>query len=321
MDSSSNSKPQAKPRISLTKAQLEAPAALDLLAMLQTITSDGKVLESEIHSLREWLHNQRGSEIPAIQHLIGVVEMVLQDGRITDQEREWLQKSIETVLPREQREIAILRRRERTADEKKEKAEEKRKSTPIADFDFMVAGVFYEGRQSVVSRFVKVGDIVFLLRDLKNKYSRNAVEIRLSNGLQIGYVPEKDAVWIAPILDKDGCHSATIKKILDGRRGPIPVVWGELYPTDCSLPDVVSQSAAFEKCKRSEPTAQTLKPSEAKPLVQAMIQSNLAAPIAAKKANSASDGRKKSCTLLALPIMIVIMIAIYLFFVIGWCSR
>jgi hypothetical protein len=264
MDSSTTPKPKSKPRIALTKSQLEDPAALDLLAMLQSVTSDGKVLEEEVNSLKEWLESQRTSPLPAIQHLIGVVKEILADGRITDLEREYLQKAIETVLPRGQREVAVLRRRERVADEKQEKAEFKRKNAPLADFDFMVAGVSFEGRQKIISdNKVAEGDTVFLLREPQNLYSRNAIQIRIKNGPQIGFVPEKVAVIFAPLLDEGARHSATIKKILQGRQGPIPVVWGELYPKDCTLADGVSQNDIPEHCKQIRAASKATLPTTA----------------------------------------------------------
>ena len=79
MDSSPVPKPQTKTRTSLTKCQLEGLVALDLLALLQTVTSDGKLLDAEIHSLKEWLEDHRVSPLPAIQHLISKVEDVLHE--------------------------------------------------------------------------------------------------------------------------------------------------------------------------------------------------------------------------------------------------
>ncbi len=247
MDETAHQKPKPKPRVSLTKSQLEDPAAIELLALLQSVTADGKLIDDEVRSLKEWLDSQRESSLPAIKHLIGVVEEVLADGRITEQELEYLQKAIETVLPREHREVAVLRRRERVADEKKQKAEAIQKSRPIADFDFMVAGVFFEGRQQIIPGNVTAGDTVYLSREPQNQYSRNATAIRIQKGHKIGYVPETEAVTLAPILDQGARQSAAVKKILNGRRGLIPVVWGELYPADSPLADATTQADILER--------------------------------------------------------------------------
>jgi hypothetical protein len=78
---------------------------------------------------------------------------------------------------------------------------------------------------------------VFLVREPDNKHSRNAIALRLKDGLDIGYVPEADAVYLAPLLDKGSLQFASVKKVLTGGRAPIPVVWGELYNPDAPLPD------------------------------------------------------------------------------------
>jgi hypothetical protein len=237
------------PRKSLTKKQLEDPVALDLLALLQTVTSDGKLLEPEVLQLKQWLDDQKASSIPAIVHLRESVEAVLADGRVTDEERAWLQKAVETVLPREQRELAALRRREAVADkrretaaEKERQAEIKRRSQPVAGFDFMVAGVHYEDRASIIKRFVKQGDTVFLAREPANQYSPNATVVRLQNGYEIGFVPETDAVYLASLLDKGALQSAEVKKVLHGSTVPIPVIWGELYEPAAPVPEAVKAS-------------------------------------------------------------------------------
>jgi hypothetical protein len=53
------------PRKSLTKSQLETAEAVELLALLQTVTEDGRVLEDEIAALRQWLDDNASSELPA----------------------------------------------------------------------------------------------------------------------------------------------------------------------------------------------------------------------------------------------------------------
>jgi len=207
-----------------------------------------------------------------VQHLFFAVENVLEDGRITDLERDYLQKAVESVLPREQREVAVLRRRERAAEDKKLKAEEKakqieneRKSRPIAGFDFMVAGVMHEGRATIVRLFANTGNPVYLVRDPQNIYSRNAIEVRLANNEQIGYVPETEAVRLAPILDQGGKQTATIKKIIEGRRALIPVILGEVYSDDSPLPDILTQEQICARLRnRNSPISTGSAPSPEK---------------------------------------------------------
>lgn len=238
-----------KQRVSLTKKQLEEdPSAVELLELLQTVTSDGRVLEADIQEIQKWLTDHRGSSLPAIQHLIRSVDTVLEDGRVTEEEFAWLHKCIETILPKEERDIAALRRREAVASDREQAKAEKEHAlaqkaarAPIARFDFMVAGVTASGCRNIVLQYVKPEDKIFLARDLANQYSQNAIAIRLSNGWQIGYVPEYDASRLAPLLDQGALQLATVKKVLVNRAA-IPVVWGELYQPDAPIPEAVSLS-------------------------------------------------------------------------------
>jgi hypothetical protein len=237
------------PRSSLTRAQLLEPEALDLLALLQTITSDGRLLNPEIRAIDDWLADHSASTLPAVAYLRTAVKAVLEDCRVTAEERAWLQTAIETVLPREERQIAVLRRRDaaadagqRTATQRALQAELARLCRPIASFDFMVAGVLYDGRSLIIESHVREGDGVFLVRQPNNQHSPNATLIRLRNGLDIGYTPEADAQYLAPLLDKGAIQAAQVKKILTGSRGPIPVVWGELYRSESAAPEVTAAS-------------------------------------------------------------------------------
>ncbi len=62
-----------------------------------------------------------------------------------------------------------------------------------------VAGVTYEGRQSVIA-FCHAGDDVTLRREPENRYDRNAIAVDSKFG-QIGYVPKALAAHLAPKLD------------------------------------------------------------------------------------------------------------------------
>jgi hypothetical protein len=117
----------------------------------------------------------------------------------------------------------------------------------------MVAGVHYEGRAETVRAHCCDGDAVWLVRELRNRFSRNATLIRLENGLTIGYVPESEAVRLAPILDQGSRQAASIKKILTGGRAPIPVIWGRLYAPDAPVGEPAqSVEAAPEKAPQAK---------------------------------------------------------------------
>lgn len=239
-----------KPRLSLTRDQIQAGVGAELLALCQSMTEDGTLSKSEIIALRDWLAANRSSDLPSIDFLATTLERIIADGKVTKDERKELYKAIEKVLPPEARVDAVEQRKAVEAEEKaqvraereaqkQEERAEKDRNRPLASANFMVAGVHYEGRPAVISDYVSGDDRVFLARDPSNRYSRRAIEIRLKNGLQIGFVPEERACSLASLLD-DGCpHTAYITKVLWGGRVPIPVVQAYVYRPEASVADLV----------------------------------------------------------------------------------
>lgn len=241
--------PPRKPRVSLSKAQLQAGVGAELLALCQAVTADGVLTQEEIRELRDWLHANRDHELPAIEFLVATLERILADGKVTCEERKELYSAIEKILPPEARKLAVANRKEveeatraserqELAEKKEKEREERARRRPVYSMNFMVAGVPYEGRDAVVRRFVVEGDTVYLIRDWNNRFSRNAIEVRLANGMQIGFVPEDYAPEVAPLLDAGHPHKAEVKTIL-GYRHSIPVVNAALYPACTDEPGVV----------------------------------------------------------------------------------
>lgn len=246
-----------KPRRSLTKTQLQTPAGVELLSLCESITSDGRVTEAEVEELRGWLGRNRDSGLPSEDFLTATVERILADVRITPEELEELHKALETVLPADMRREAQEKRREVAAEEgrlareqaaaaEEQPADEKERTRPLASYDFMVAGVQYDGRDEIIRDFMDSDDpnaIVYLARDSANEHSDNAVEVRLSDGQCIGYVPERDrmAREIAEYLDTGHKHLAFIKKILTGGRSPIPVVVAHILRPEVEVEGAVTQ--------------------------------------------------------------------------------
>ena len=236
-----------KPRLSLTRTQLEDPVALDLLQLLHSIVADGRVSEAEIGALSEWLRQHAGSQLPAVAYLAEVTRGVLADGKITPEERTWIQRAIETVLPAEVRQEAIARRREAAAEVRAQKAaaredaqkakvaerEQARLARPIRQFDVMVAGAYYGNRQAAI-RLLREGTRITLAREPDSPYSKNAVVLLTPEGRRIGYLPEFEASSCAPLIDAGSRHEAEVKKILVGKQGFIPVVWGYLFAAESS---------------------------------------------------------------------------------------
>lgn len=233
----------------MTKAQLQSAAAVELLALCQTATEDGRLSKDEIIALRDWLRAHRESDLPAIAFLTETVERIVADALVTKEERHDLYEAIKKVLPPEARKEARKARTDLEAARREHaritkslqrlaEREEQERNWPLESFDFMVAGVYYEGREGVIRRHLSDGDQVYLVRDRQNPYSRNAVEVRLANRMQIGFVPEDDAVDLAPLLDQGCQHNAYCKKILTGGRVPVPVVVARIYRADMPMDTV-----------------------------------------------------------------------------------
>jgi len=240
--------PDRTRRTSITRMQRQTAAGAELISLCQTITEDGHLADQEIAALRQWLDQNRGSDLPAVAFLSETVERILADGKVTTEEQQELYRAIETVLPPDIR-VSVRGTRvagERAAKEsarleKQAQQEERARNSPVGSWDFMVAGVRHEGRPEIIQRFARPGRIAYLVRDRGNPYSRSAVEVRLPNGMQVGYVPEEHAREMAPLLDSGHKHGAHIKKILVGGRSPIPIVVASLYSAEADRPEAVSE--------------------------------------------------------------------------------
>ncbi|MCC7174091.1 MAG: hypothetical protein IT159_02760 [Bryobacterales bacterium] len=221
--------------------------------LLETVTADGTISESEVNELRAWLDQNCDADLPAIEMLRTMLGQILADGKVTPEERKALHKAVERVLPPELREKARGQRvasellekahaREEKAAKRAQDLEKRERNRPIYSANFMVAGVTYEGRARIVDSYLKPGEAVFLARDPGNQFDPNAIEIRLPQGYVIGYVPREYASEMAPLLD-GGCKQlAYCTKILAGQRAPIPVVQSGLYQLGSSVPGKTDDS-------------------------------------------------------------------------------
>ena len=225
---------------------------MDLLDLCQTVTEDGSISGEEVGILKKWLDENRPADLPAITLLINTIEQILEDGKITPDERKVLHKAIETVLPIEIRADVISKRRasekvERELEKEKREAEkesireERERNSPIDQYDFMVAGVRYGNRENVIQAYVSQGDDVLFMRERDNEHSRNAILIRLPNGMDIGYVPEECAMDMAPLLDRGQKYRAFVKKILSGGQHLIPVIIANFYRPDANAEGIKTE--------------------------------------------------------------------------------
>jgi hypothetical protein len=78
-------------------------------------------------------------------------------------------------------------------------------------FDSYVAGTSHLADKSVLDE-VKVEDKLTLLRE-DNKFDSNAIIIYAPSGKKVGYVPEKDNIVFARLMDAGKHLSAVITKI------------------------------------------------------------------------------------------------------------
>jgi hypothetical protein len=83
-----------------------------------------------------------------------------------------------------------------------------------------IAGVTYEGRQTVVSKLLRK-EIVMLVREPKNEYDANAIAVTNTLGEQLGYIPREMAARLATPIDKGARISAHVVSVggYNGRVG------------------------------------------------------------------------------------------------------
>jgi len=103
-------------RISLTSSQMQLPSVMELLNLLTDITKDGLVNDAGANRLLVWLDGNPNSEMPAIGYLSSIARLVLAEGDLNPKNHPEflivleLQKAIERVLPKKNRDLVIEKR-------------------------------------------------------------------------------------------------------------------------------------------------------------------------------------------------------------------
>ena len=93
--------------VTLTKKGLETSEGQALLELLERTMSDGRLADQEVRHLEAWLEaNVSNTSLPGIHFLREEVAGVLNDGVVSDGERNLLHKAILRVLPITERERA-----------------------------------------------------------------------------------------------------------------------------------------------------------------------------------------------------------------------
>jgi hypothetical protein len=214
---------------SLSRAQLGTALGAELLSLCQSVTADGRLAPEELEGLQQWLHDADAADMPAVKYLRTSIERVLADGRITPEEYREVYRAVEAVLPFEARKQALAARQgvetAAAAGGRVEHAARQR-GIPVADtamatVTFMVAGVRQEGRPEIIERHARPNDVIVLARQRESGVN---ISVKLSNGSEIGFVPEVDARQLAPLLDGGSRYEARITEVLATGRSPIPVV-------------------------------------------------------------------------------------------------
>ena len=95
-------------------------------------------------------------------------------------------------------------------------------------FDSHVAGTTYLEDKTVLDE-IKVNDKLSLLRE-ENKFDSNAIIIRTVNDKKLGYVPEKDNVIFARLMDAGKVLAAKIKTI--EKKGSFTMIGIGIYLVD-----------------------------------------------------------------------------------------
>jgi len=225
-------------RVALSKADLESSAGLELLSMCQSITADGSLENQEIAELAKWVERNKDSTVPAVGFLRPIVQEIVRDRKVTPEERAELYKVIEKILPPELRTIAQMRKKEAASRAKAAERAAREANAPIEEFDCAVAGTLYEGRLGVIRKHVRPAMDLLIFREPSNPFSRNACQLHAGRGAMIGFVPEVDAEELAELLDSGCKYRARVKKVIDGSKGPLPVVTIDVFPSSCTLADV-----------------------------------------------------------------------------------
>jgi len=228
---------------------------MELLSMCQSVTADGSLDNREIAELAKWVERNQHSDLAAIGFLRPIVQEIIRDRKVTPEERTELYKVIERILPPELRSIAQMRRREAATRAKAAERSAREANKAIEKFDFMVAGTLYEGRLETIRACVRPGMDVQIFREPSNPFSPNACQIHAGRGAMVGFVPEADATELAALLDVGCKYRALVKKVIDGSKGPLPVVTIDVFPNACTLKEVgeaeVIRSQASAKARTS----------------------------------------------------------------------
>jgi hypothetical protein len=109
-------------RVALTKTQAAEGLGLELVKLASGWLEDGKLSESELEALKDWLKRCPTESIPAVRFLREEVQHYFADGRLEDWKLDRLFSSLARVIPPAERAGANeARKKSRKAQEKAER--------------------------------------------------------------------------------------------------------------------------------------------------------------------------------------------------------
>ena len=165
-------------RVSLSKSQLEEGIGAELFSLCQASRPTGGSRRLRLSLLAIGLTLTKTPQLPGVALLTDMLKRIIADGKVTRDEQRDLMEAIEKVLPPDARKGAkaarkLVEKQRKDAEKAAAKASKERereqeleryhRREPEDDFDFMVAGVHADGRHSIISRYLSVGDRVRLI--------------------------------------------------------------------------------------------------------------------------------------------------------------
>lgn len=229
--------PRTERRTSVTKLQRETAAAVELLALCQSITADGKLDEREVDELRTWLTTHRKTKLPACSFLLSTAERILRDGQVTAEERDELYRAIETAMPVDVRATMKAARasRDPSVDEEVRRARaERKRDEPLGYTEFFAKGVEDPKCVLVNTSQTSEGDRVFLRLEGKATDGTGIWAVCLENGEKVGNVPG-DGDYFLQRQQSGELVEARVKRVFTGGRHPVPIIYVNFYRADADV--------------------------------------------------------------------------------------
>jgi hypothetical protein len=218
-------------RVYLTNAELANSEGKELLELVMRILTDGKLDQSEVHELQDWLASHSHiNNVAAITYLNDILKRINSDGEIDEDESMQLHLALERVVPAAHRSfVTQARKREEKVLSKSQEIEKEVKKRPaptsgnqirIQHVFAKVAGVTFPNddgseRQSVLKN-CRVDEPLVLQHDPKNAFSKFATKVMRVDGQQLGYMPEYLAERMFRELKLGYKASAMLKDLTGG---------------------------------------------------------------------------------------------------------